>query len=57
MVEANPDSKNEAGDKSLTQSFEEILASSGYSPDQVRGIANELVQKKILTLDKANNAD
>ena len=30
------------------QSFEEILRSSGYSIDQVRGIANELAEKKKL---------
>lgn len=57
MVEANPDKSNEAGEQPLMQSFEEILRSSGYSPDQVRGIANELVQKKILTLDKPDEAE
>ena len=55
MVEANPPKANAASgnnnnansdDAHYDKSFEQILQESGYSPDQVRGIATQLAQKK-----------
>ena len=51
MVEANKPGTQAAapdGDSGLQQkTFEEILAESGYSAEQVRGIAAEIAQKKV----------
>ena len=51
MVEANPNKANAAtgsipNNNPIDKYFEQILQESGYSPDQVRGIANQLAQKK-----------
>ena len=49
MVEANKQGAQAAapdGDSALQhKTFEEILAESGYSPEQVRGIAKEIASK------------
>jgi len=48
MVECNQASASVAEESKQTQkTFEQILAESGYSPDQVRGIADELAAKRL----------